>query len=123
MFQFPGLASRQVGIVRHDPDWVAPFGNLRIYACVPLPEAYRSLPRPSSPVCAKASTIRPLTLDHHLIPTRNDSQMVHLGLPFNHPLRCLKTTASRMKKEEIPQSTTFKDLLLMSKNTPFKSYR
>ncbi len=77
MFQFPGLASRQVGIVRHDPDWVAPFGNLRIYACVPLPEAYRSLPRPSSPVCAKASTIRPLTLDHHLIPTRNDSQMVH----------------------------------------------
>lgn len=29
--------------------WVAPFGNLRINACVPLPEAYRSLSRPSSP--------------------------------------------------------------------------
>src|SRR5271163_4827538 len=40
--------------------WVGfPFGNLRINACVPLPEAYRSLPRPSSPVSAKASTVRP----------------------------------------------------------------
>ena len=39
-------------------DWcrVSPFGNLRIKACVPLPEAYRSLLRPSSPDEAKAST-------------------------------------------------------------------
>jgi hypothetical protein len=29
--------------------WVAPFGDLRINACLRLPEAYRSLPRPSSP--------------------------------------------------------------------------
>ena len=36
-----------------------PFGNLRINACVRLPEAYRSLPRPSSPDSAKASTVRP----------------------------------------------------------------
>ncbi len=35
---------------------VSPFGNLRIKACVPLPEAYRSLLRPSSPDVAKAST-------------------------------------------------------------------
>ena len=41
------------------PGWVSPFGNLRINACVRLPEAYRSLPRPSSPVSAKASTVRP----------------------------------------------------------------
>ena len=34
---------------------VSPFGNLRIKACVPLPEAYRSLLRPSSPDDAKAS--------------------------------------------------------------------
>ena len=34
---------------------VSPFGNLRIKACVPLPEAYRSLLRPSSPDEAKAS--------------------------------------------------------------------
>ena len=30
--------------------WVAPFGNLRIEAYVQLPEAYRSLSRPSSPL-------------------------------------------------------------------------
>jgi hypothetical protein len=39
--------------------WVSPFGNLRIKACLRLPEAYRSLPRPSSPAGAKASTVRP----------------------------------------------------------------
>ena len=39
--------------------WVSPFGNLRIKACSRLPEAYRSVPRPSSPLCAKASTKRP----------------------------------------------------------------
>ncbi len=32
--------------------WVSPFGNLRINACVRLPVAYRSLPRPSSPLRA-----------------------------------------------------------------------
>jgi hypothetical protein len=37
--------------------WVAPFGDLRIKGCLHLPEAYRSLPRPSSPLRAKASTI------------------------------------------------------------------
>ena len=34
---------------------VAPFGHLGINACVPLPRAFRSLPRPSSPPCAQAS--------------------------------------------------------------------
>ena len=37
--------------------WVSPFGYLRIKACVPLPEAFRSLLRPSSPDDAKASII------------------------------------------------------------------
>ena len=32
--------------------WVAPFGNLRINRYVPLPVAYRSLSRPSSPLKA-----------------------------------------------------------------------
>ena len=39
--------------------WVSPFGNLRIKACSRLPEAYRSVLRPSSPLGAKASTKRP----------------------------------------------------------------
>ena len=42
--------------MQNDLHWVAPFGNLRIKACVPLPEAYRSLLRPSSSDVAKAFT-------------------------------------------------------------------
>ena len=45
----------QIRVIMITHDWVSPFGNLRIKACVPLPEAYRSLPRPSSPDDAKAS--------------------------------------------------------------------
>ena len=37
--------------------WVFPFGNRRIAGYLPLPDAYRSLSRPSSPLCAKASTV------------------------------------------------------------------
>lgn len=48
--------------MRGKPHWIAPFGNLRIKVCLPLPEAYRSLPRPSSPDGAKASVVRPYTL-------------------------------------------------------------
>ena len=38
---------------------VSPFGYLRIKACLRLPEAFRSLPRPSSPYVAKASSCCP----------------------------------------------------------------
>ena len=40
------------------PCRVSPFGNLRIEAYVPLPEAYRSLSRPSSAPDAKAFPLR-----------------------------------------------------------------
>ena len=63
MVHFPPFASTDLCIqpvmTRHDPGRVAPFGNLRIKACLRLPEAFRSLPRPSSPLCAKASTVYP----------------------------------------------------------------
>lgn len=66
MFQFPGFASQGLCIQPRDDrsstGRVAPFGNPRIYACLQLPVAYRSLSRPSSPVHAKASTIRPYLL-------------------------------------------------------------
>ena len=59
MFHFPWCRSEalfiQTSVSRHNTGRVAPFGNLRIKACMPLPEAYRSLPRPSSPLNAKAS--------------------------------------------------------------------
>ena len=45
------------------PMCVPTFGNLRITGYVRLPEAYRSLSRPSSAPDAKAFTMRPLQLD------------------------------------------------------------
>ena len=47
--------------------WVSPFGNLRISAHLQLPEAYRSLSRPSSAPDAKALPLRSFMLD--LFPT------------------------------------------------------
>ena len=63
MVHFPPLASARLCIdlamTGHDPSRVSPFGHPRIKACLRLPEAFRSLPRPSSPLCAKASTVYP----------------------------------------------------------------
>ena len=43
-----------------DFSWrVRPFGDPRVEGCVPLTADYRSLPRPSSAPCAKASAVRP----------------------------------------------------------------
>ena len=43
---------------------VSPFGHPGINACVPLPLAFRSLPRPSSPPCAQASPTCLHSLDY-----------------------------------------------------------
>ncbi len=57
MFQFPGFASTHYVFMRRYPrGWVSPFGYPRIKACSRLPVAFRSVPRPSSPPGAKAST-------------------------------------------------------------------
>ena len=64
MFQFPSFTTLslciQLRASGHDPAWVSPFGNPRINAYLQLPEAYRSLSRPSSSLSAKAFTMRPL---------------------------------------------------------------
>ena len=66
MFHFPWC--RLGGLWIHPPmaagkgGRVAPFGNPRIKALWRLPEACRSLMRPSSPPDAKASVVRPYTL-------------------------------------------------------------
>ena len=65
MFQFPGFASLLPGMTGVATSRVAPFGHLGITACVPLPRASRSLPRPSSPLCAQASPTCLPSLDHH----------------------------------------------------------
>ncbi len=53
--------------------WVSPFGNLRIKGCSHLPVTYRSVPRPSSPLSAKASIKCSFTLvlDTQMSDTRN----------------------------------------------------
>ena len=50
----------QPGVTGRYPSRVSPFGHLRINVCSRLPEALRSLPRPSSALGAKASTPCPL---------------------------------------------------------------
>ena len=47
----------------HDSRRVSPFGYLRINACLRLPEAFRSLPRPSSAYGAWASALCSCKLD------------------------------------------------------------
>ena len=61
MFHFPSFASYDYEfIVGYQVNWwVSPFGDPRITACLRLPEAYRSYPRPSSLLGAKASTASP----------------------------------------------------------------
>ena len=59
--------------------WVVPFGNPRINGHLHLPQAYRSLSRPSSPPRAKASTRRPNLLSPTFIYLRFEVE----GLRFN----------------------------------------
>jgi len=66
MFQFAGFASPSYEFRRRYPcGWVAPFGDPGITDRSHLPRAFRSVPRPSSPLSAKASTRCPcFALDH-----------------------------------------------------------
>jgi hypothetical protein len=63
MVHFPRLPSLtlwiRTRILAHEREWVAPFGDPRIKACLRLTGAFRSLPRPSSTPVAKAFTVRP----------------------------------------------------------------
>jgi hypothetical protein len=59
------------------PRRVSPFGHPRITGCVPLPLAYRSLPRPSSPPCAQASPTGLLSLDHKNRQAQHAQETLH----------------------------------------------
>ncbi len=63
MSHFPPLASFRLFYSADDGGTssrrVSPFGHPRVEDCLRLTEAYRSLPRPSSPSRAKASTVHP----------------------------------------------------------------
>ena len=72
MFQFPRSAFLKLcvhlRIPQHYLRWVAPFGDLRLKACLRLTAAFRRLPRPLSAPGAKASALRPYYLDLNLVP-------------------------------------------------------
>ena len=55
-FSSPGLLLKKGD--RSSTCRVSPFGYLRINSCLPIPADFRSLPRPSSPMEAKASSVR-----------------------------------------------------------------
>ena len=80
---------------------VAPFGYPRIKACSRLPMAFRSVPRPSSPPGAKASTECPYRAQnpHDPSPEGSATPTMHR----NHPQ---KQTASNPSQNCEPQTRT-----------------
>ncbi len=77
------FSQRSLWITRHDSRWVSPFGCLRIYACLQLPEAFRCLPRPSSALCAKASTVCPSLFPSFAFPYLPLLTLTYLGYKLN----------------------------------------
>jgi hypothetical protein len=99
MFQFPGFASTAYGFSgRYPCGWVAPFGDLGLKACSRLPQAFRSVPRPSSPLGAKASTRCPC------FPRPTPATTA--------PARGLAVTAMG------DQATTYKSIPMLCRRTP-----
>ena len=84
-----------------------------------LPEAYRRLPRPSSPLSSKSSPIRPLYLDHNNLQVRKPVISRKLDIPPKRltrlclacissivNLRASKLTADRRRTRHPPKPTT-----------------
>ena len=117
MFQFPGFASLQREMTDVAASRVAPFGHLGITACVPLPRASRSLPRPSSPPCAQASPTCLRSLDYtdrqaeHARPLHDqeaaDDPAIHYHRAPAAPRRLSRQRATPgSMKIHIPRSTS-----------------
>src|SRR5262245_17566023 len=67
---------------------VAPFGHPGITARLQLPQAYRSLPRPSSPLDAKASTVCLIAFDLKFDLRRHSPRWGKTtGVDSSHPAR------------------------------------
>ena len=106
MFQFPGFAFHalwiQAGMTLAGR--VSPFGNPRIKDCSHLPAAYRRVPRPSSPLGAKASTkcpsrrllsLRGPSLNPEGIKTRAAQLRVRHKDTHRNPANCRPASRSR----------------------------
>ena len=82
------------------PRRVSPFGHPEITARVQLPQAYRSLPRPSSPLDAKASTVCLIAFD--LVSTYYGLDS-HIGVKSAHCRACARHHASLTHTPSIHQ--------------------
>ena len=83
------------GVRDHDATWVAPFGNLGIIARWQLPQAYRSLLRPSSPVVPRY----PPVCSYVLTKTRSRNTIILKLQPVactTDPLSCLAHESSSL---------------------------
>ena len=119
MFQFPGCPPHslwiQLWVSGHYPGRVSPFGYPRIDTCLQFPVAFRSLPRPSSAVGARASTLCSYSLDFFvallLRPTYNFFHLSSAALS-----RCLRLTFG-MVSLSVPLSLPF-ELAIIRCNWP-----
>src|SRR3954468_4200454 len=125
MFQFSPLAPHslciQEWVTRHDSRRVSPFGHPRINAYVRLPEAFRSLSRPSSPVRAKASTVRPCSLDRICVTRRIAAAR---GYPAHRSfldLRWCSRLLSTLLTTQLPNTHVFKSIRLGESARPVRS--
>ena len=100
MFQFAGFASPSYEFRRRYPcGWVAPFGDPGITDRSHLPRAFRSVPRPSSPLSAKASTRCPSLRLITGIPTRSGTSR-RQGMPHKTAAHRGKTPARKTASHE-----------------------
>ena len=77
---------------------VSPFGHLGITACVPLPRAYRSLPRPSSPPCAQASPTCLRSLDYKSPVKQSYAHDVAIYFTYQFPSAYRCTTRATVRQ-------------------------
>jgi hypothetical protein len=114
MFQFrrcpPLCLSIQQRVTGHYASRVSPFGHPRIYACLRLPEAFRSLPRPSSAPDAQASAACPFQLDLYQssggsAPKHTPDSAESADLPHMSPDR--PPSASRRAKKGVKVMVAF----------------
>ena len=100
MFQFAGFASCTYEFSTGYPHgWVAPFGDPGITDRSHLPRAFRSVPRPSSPLSAKASTRCPSLRLITGIPTRSGTSC-RRGMPHKTAAHRGKTPARKTASHE-----------------------
>ena len=99
MFQFPRFAScSYVFRTGYPHGWVSPFGHPRIIDRSHLPAAYRSVPRPSSPLGAKASTERSYRAQSPPPPARRTKTHAHpLAEARPGQLRMIVTAAAKTR--------------------------